>query len=281
MKTRSMQGRAKKLCVVHANCQGDPLRALLSLHPQFGREYDIAKYTNYLREDIPAEQLEACDLFLYQPLGEQWNDHASDALLRKVSPTAVSMAIPNMLFKGYWPFWTNRSPMDYGDAMLDHMIDMGLEKKEILYLCLHTDLTRKYDLDAMLAESLAVERAKEHGCVVHTVDMVQELWKHEKLFNTINHPNRRLVLHVANGVLDALGMTPVPDVVSAAFTDPYPEFELPLHPQVAAYHGLDFGGPQTRYAVYGTPRTYEEYVSRYVDCRLLGVESFIAYLHVV
>ncbi len=272
---------SSKLCLIHANCQGDPLLQLLQLHPQFGSEFRVVKYTNYLRETIPAHELAGCSLFLYQPLGEKWDDHASDVLLQRVNPAATCLAIPNMLFKGYWPFWTNRSPMNYGDTFLDHMVDMGLEKKEILYIALQTDLTRKYDFPAMLEASLAMERDKEKGCVVETVALVEELFRSERLFNSINHPNRRLILHVAEGLLDALGYPPLPDVLVSAFRDPYPDFEQPIHPQVAAVHGMAFGGADARYNVYGKPRTYEEYLNCYLDCRLLGINDFISYLHLV
>lgn len=272
---------SQKYCIIHANCQGDPLQKLLMLHPQFGAEYSITKYTNYLREEIPAHELAACALFLYQPLGEKWNDLASAALLGRVNTAAVTLPIPNMLFKGYWPFWTNKSRMNYGDFFLEHLLGMGLEKQEVLYICMHTVLERKYDLAGMFAASIEMERAKEEGCVVQTVDSILERYKSEPLFNTINHPNRRLVLHVAEGILSALGYAPLPQVLVEAFTDPYPEFELPIHPQVAAFHGLSFGGSDTRYNIYGTLRTYEEYVNLYIDCHLHGIDDFISYLHLV
>ncbi|UZP67174.1 WcbI family polysaccharide biosynthesis putative acetyltransferase [Desulfovibrio mangrovi] len=272
---------SRKLCLIHANCQGDPLRKLLMLHPQFGQEFEVVKYTNYLRESIPDEQLRSCSLFLYQPLGEKWDDHASDALLARVNPDAVNLAIPNMLFKGYWPFWTNRSPIEFGDAFLDKLVGMGLEKKEILYICLHTDIAAKHDLAAMFEKSILHEIEKEKGCVVGTVDLVLERFRTEKLYNTINHPNRRLILHVTAGILSHLGYAPLPRVLVDAFQDPYPEFELPLHPQIAAFHSLSFGDAATRYNVFGKMRTYEEYVGFYVDCRQLNIRDFSSYLHLV
>lgn len=271
----------KELCIIHANCQGDPLRALLMLHPQFGSRYEVVKYTNYLRETIPPVQLESCSLFLYQPLGEQWDDLASRALLERVNPRATCLPIPNMLFKGYWPFWTNRSSMDFGDSFLDHLVDMGLEMREVLHVCLRTDVTAKFDLAAMFAESVAHERRKEAGCPVQTVDLVLEHFCSERLFNTINHPNRRLVLHVAQGILAALGFAPLPAVLAGAFADPYPEFELPIHPQVAAFHGLGFGGAGAQFNVFGTMRTYEEYAALYVHCRMHGIHDFAGFLHLV
>lgn len=303
----------RTLCLIHANCQGDPLAALLAAAPQFAERYEIRRYTNYLRERIAPAELSGCGLFLYQHLGEKWDDHASDRLLAMVNPAARVLRLPNMLFTGYWPFWTNKSPMDFGDAFLDRLVSMGLSMAEILHVYLHGDIAAKYDLDAMLRASLDVERDKERGAdaelgmtgsaersraggggaaasaapgaipavVTPTVDVVEALWKEERLFATINHPNRRLVLHVAEGVLAALGMDPLPPEVRDGFADPYPEFELPIHPQVAAHHGLAFGGPDAAYNIYGRRMTFEDYVRRYVDCRMRGIDNFIGYLQLV
>lgn len=303
----------RSLCLIHANCQGDPLAKLLAASPQFAARYEIRRYTNYLRERVAPAELSGCGLFLYQHLGEKWDDHASDRLLSMVNPAARVLRLPNMLFTGYWPFWTNKSPMDFGDAFLDRLVSMGLGMAEILHVYLHGDIAAKYDLDAMLRTSLDVERDKERGAgaepgvaggdggdgrsragrdgsavpggipavVAPTVELVDALWKQERLFATINHPNRRLVLHVAEGVLAALGMDPLPPAVREGFTDPYPEFELPIHPQVAAHHGLAFGGPGAAYNIYGRRMTFEEYVRRYADCRLRGIDNFIGYLQLV
>ncbi len=153
----------RSLCLIHANCQGDPLAALLAASPQFAERYEIRRYTNYLRERIAPAELSGCGLFLYQHLGEKWDDHASDRLLAMVNPAARVLRLPNMLFTGYWPFWTNKSPMDFGDAFLDRLVSMGLSMAEILHVYLHGDIAAKYDLDAMLRHSLAVERDKERG----------------------------------------------------------------------------------------------------------------------
>lgn len=272
---------SRPLCLIHANCQGDPLAALLSAHPDFAAAYDVRRYTNYEREPVTDADMARCGLLLYQHLGEKWDDHASDRLLARVPPDSLTLCVPNMLFKGYWPFWTNRSSMDFGDSFLDRLVDMGLTEAEALHVCLKGDLAAKFDLTAMFAESLEVERAKEVNAVVGTVDLVAGLWRVERLFATINHPGCRLLLHVADGVLAALGMPPVPQQVRSVFTMPYDEFELPIHPQVAAHHGLAFGGPETRYNIYGRAMTYAEYAHRYIACRRSGVGNFIGYLQLV
>jgi hypothetical protein len=58
----------------------------------------------------------------------------------------------------------------------------------------------------------------------------------------------------------------------------YEEFTLPIHPQVAAFYGLQYADAQTRYPAYGKQKTFDEYAAAYVDCRLAGIDNFIGYL---
>ena len=268
-------------CVIHANCQGDPLVDLLRSHPEFAERYSIRKYTNFQQEIIPAGELEQCSLFVYQHLGDNWAELASKSLLGRVNPAAKVLRIPNMLFKGYWPFWTNHSNMEFGDVFLDKLLNMGLGKAEVLYVYLQTDITRKYDLAAMFEESMDIEAKKEAECIVSTTDVVRSLYSSEHLFNTINHPNRRLVLRVAQAILQELNMEALPELLVSGFENPYPEFELPIHPQVAAFHGLEFIKPECEYQVFTGRKTFAAYAEHYVDCAILGIESFSAYLHIV
>ena len=256
---------------------------LLLRHPAFCRRFVVEKYTNYRREKIDPTRLSACDVFIYQHLGDKWGEHASTHLLNLVNPKALVLRLPNMLFKGYWPFWTNHSPSDFGDSFLDRLLDMGLGKREILHLYLHSDITRKFDLAAMFEESIAIERDKEKNCVVSYVDLMLHHFRQEQLFGTINHPRPRLLWHMTQGVLAALGLPALPGVDSQAyaqFADPYAEFALPIHPQVAAFHNLAFAGADTRYEVFGKQKTFAEYINNYIDCRLHGLASFVGYLQV-
>lgn len=273
---------SKELCVIHANCQADPVMQLLAIHPEFSRRFRLQKFTNYLQEKIPPEALKTCTLFIYQHLGSKWGDTSSDTLLSQIAPAAERLAIPNMLFKGYWPFWKSGGLVDFCDAYLETLLGMKLAKKEILYMYLTANLSTKYDLQAMFDESIAHERNKEEGCIVHSVDLVLEWFQQEKIFSTINHPAKRLILHVTNAILRALGMRPLSATETALLeNDPYPDFHLPIHPQVANFHGLSFANEKTLYSVYGKQKTFEEYIHNYVDCRLLDIDNFVGYLHLV
>lgn len=275
---------ARSLCIIHANCQGDSLHDLLTATPGFTRFFEIKKYTNYLREEIHHEDFARCALLLYQELGVKWEEHAAVNLLGLLPQSARTLKLPNMFFNGYWPLWTNKTPMAYGDILLEHLAERGCSQEEMLHVCLRGSLTAKYDLTALTVASLEKEESKEAGQVVRAAPLIREFWRAEQLFFTVNHPGPRLLLHVADGVLAALELGRVPADVRAAFAGRREDFEQPIHPQVGDFFGLPFALPARRYQVYGQEMTYAQYAAAYAACRLQlqdGIDDFVAYLHLL
>lgn len=275
----------RTLCIIHANCQGDSLRTLLAATPAFAQHFEIQKFTNYTREEVPQELFDRCGLLLYQALGDQWGEYSEKALLERIPPAAQRFKIPNMFFNGYWPLWTNNTTMAYGDMLLEHLAERGCTPGEMLHICLHGVLTAKYDLDALVAHSQAREEAKEEGQVVKTVPLIREHWRAEQLFHTINHPGPRLLLHVADGILHALNLGAVPQDVRAAFASLHEEFIQPIHPQVGRHFNLPFVCPERRYPVYGQEMTFADYAAAYAACRspacATPTQDFVVYLHLL
>ena len=277
-----MNNDPREICVLHANCQGEPLAQLLALSPEFAARWVVHTYTNYTREMIPDFVLKNATLFLYQHLGPEWGDVSSDALLARTGRETRPVCIPNMFFLGYWPFWTKASPMDFGDFFLDKLHEAGAGKPEILRIYLEGDIRRMVDLEAVVRHSLSAEFAKEERCAVKTAGFVAENWKKIRLFQTVNHPDVPLLLYTAQGLLVHLGLPPLSDAVCAHFTFDYEGFALPIHPKVARYHALPFADAETLYPVFGRNLTFIQYISRYIDCRDNHLEdSFLAYLHMI
>lgn len=277
-----MEHGRREDCILHANCQGEPLSLLLGASPEFAARWRIRQYTNYTRDAIPDSALRDATLFLYQYLGPEWGDIASESLLRKIGPHTVSVCIPNMVFTGYWPFWTSKSPMDFGDSLLDRLYLSGAGKPEILRIYLSGDMEKLADPTGTVAATFAREREKEKRCDVKTVPFVEENWRGTRLFQTVNHPDAPLLVYAAQGILRRLGLVPLSEPVCRAFSYGYEGFELPIHPGVAAALGLPFAGEDTPYPVFGRAMTFTQYISRYIDCRLNRMEdNFLGYLQLV
>jgi len=265
----------RELCLLHVNCQGWPLARLLCLSERFFARWQVKLITNFTKEPVPAADLDSCTLFLYQYLGPQWEELASETLIARLRPDCRALCIPNLFFKGYWPLWTSASTMNFGDIFLDRLADKGLSPAEAVYIALKSDLASHYDLDGLLAESQALERQRETGAIISLVDYVEAHWKQRQLFTTINHPGPELLLLIANAILARLDLP----LVERSRTEFLPAellscdhlFDLPIHPGVAHYFGLDFTDPDRRYPAYGKSLTWREYALCYVDCRQKGL----------
>jgi len=268
----------KRLCVVHANCQGDPLIERLTACPEFNDNYECKLFTNYMREPIPDDVMNDCSLFLYQYLSSYWNELASENLLAKLPENARSLCIPNMFFTGYWPTWSSKPGFDYRCEHLDAQVALGLPAEETVILALRTNVAVEYDLPARLEKTFAQEQNREAHTPIKYSHIIQERYRDVKLFTTINHPGPLLINHVAKGVLEELGFTPPNDAVFNALGDPFPEFEQPINPKVADALGLSFGGPKQEYEVYGRKMTFAQWVANYISARLANVTDFISYL---
>lgn len=268
----------KKNCILHANCQGAPLLHRLAQCPEFAEQFQCVLITNYTREPVPDDLLSQCDLFLYQHLGPTWNELSSDALLAKLPQTARHLCVPNMFFTGYWPTWTGKLGFDYRCTYLDALIDTNLPPEKIILVYLHTDMSEKFDLLSLVAETLDKERKRESHTPIKYLDIISNEYRSTRLFNTVNHPRKRLMNHVAKGVLAELGFTPPNDATLDALGEPFPEFEQPINPKVADFFGWDFAGQDREYRVYGRPMTFSRWVANYVFAKRAGVTDFIGFL---
>ena len=271
----------KRTAILHANCQGQPLAAQLLASPEFAQSFAPRVYLNYAREPLPEAEPAACGLFLYQHLGPEWGELSSAALLAQLPADCPRLCIPNMFFRGPWPLWSGAPGFDYRDVLLDTLLDMGLPRRDILHVCLSTPLTWKYDLDALLKETVERERERQAHTPVQYLDFVLEHWRERPLFYTVNHPGPELLGLAAAGILRELGLAPQspellpgPEALGAGYAD----FELPVHPQAAAFYGLAYGAETQIFNVYGRAKTFAQYAAAYVDCRQLGLDDFIGYL---
>lgn len=272
----------KDLCVIHANCQAEPLIELLRLSPSFSALWEIRHYTNYLKEEIPQADLDSCTLFLYQELGPGWGNFSSEALLGRLNPAAEAICLPNMFFKGYWPFWTSKSPIDFGDSLLDKLIDSGAQKPEIIKIYYHGTLNKFVDIKAVARESLELEEKKDRRSPIKMAALLSELWQKELLFYTCNHPGRHLLLEMSSQLLRYLGLAPLEPIAIANYLPEYANFELPIHPQVAEALALPFIGPEHKFNIFGRELSFLQYISRYIDCRQQGYEKdFLGYLQLI
>ncbi|WP_027180373.1 WcbI family polysaccharide biosynthesis putative acetyltransferase [Maridesulfovibrio bastinii] len=272
---------AKKKCIIHSNCQGEALRDILFLSAEFKNSYDVQIYTNYIREKIPPKALSECSLFLYQKLSSKWGDLASEKLIPQLPEQAKHIAFPSMLFTFYWPTWERDIDFAYPDSLLESLLKRELSEWEILHIYLKSDIRKMLDLDAIVEKAEKWERFKESETPIKYVDRMYENFRSYKIFNTFNHPGKDIMVYTASRILEILGIEQPSGRSLKTMPDPFPDFEMPIHPQIGEYWGLDFCSEETLYNVYGSKMTFKEYAALYIKCRKLGIDDFISFLRVV
>ena len=171
----------KALCLLHANCQGDALRPLLENTQAFASRFYIRQYVNYTRQSIADSDIERCELFLYQRLAPKWGDLSTEQMLPRLPQHCQSIEIPNLFFKGYWPFWSRDERINFADSLLETLLQR-VTPQEALTLYLRGAASLLGDADALNAqaeESLAREEAKEADAPIRCAPLLRERWRDE------------------------------------------------------------------------------------------------------
>ena len=135
--------------------------------PAFARHFHIRQYLNYTRQSIAEADLEQCALFLYQRLAPRWGTLSTEQMLPRLPAACPRIEIPNLFFKGYWPFWTNAAQgIDFADSLLERLLSQGLAPEEALNLYLRGDPALLGDVAAVAEASLAREEGKEADALI-------------------------------------------------------------------------------------------------------------------
>ena len=273
----------RALCLLHANCQGEALRPLLEATPAFARRFRVLHVLNYTRAALPEDLLDGCALSLHQELGAQWGELSRGGLLQRLPPSCQALRLPNLFFQGYWPTWTRLPGVDFADTLLEGLLQRGLSPLEAS-LVYERSRPSFFGATADIAEaSLRREEAKERNAPIRCAPLLREHWRTEQLFITVNHPARRLVLHVADSVLRLLGLGGLPDSVARDYAHPQEDFWLPLPPALGLPESegglaLPFAGRQRRYRVFARQMTAADYARCYLSCRAAGEGNLLAFL---
>ena len=271
---------AQALCLLHANCQGDALRPLLENSPAFASRFRIRQYVNYTRQSIAAQDIEHCDLFLYQRLAPKWGDLSTEQMLPRLPQQCQAIEIPNLFFKGYWPHWSRDEHINFADSLLETLLEK-VSPQEAMTLYLRGSAALLGDaatLQRLAEESLCHEEAKEAHGPIKCAPLLRERWREEQMFMTVNHPGRELMCHMADSLLRLLGLGGLPPSARSSYVHPLEDFWLPIHPTVGRSLGLPFASAEKRWPIYHLQLTHREYIMCYMACRTNNVPDFLTFL---
>lgn len=263
---------AKQICLINANCQGEALIPFLLASPGFYKYFEIQYTLNYKDPNKAQLSLDNYALFLHQYLDSKWGQKSTENISKDIPASCQSIIIPNMLFKGYWPFWTGHiKTIEFADILLEDLFNKGLPDSAILplYIKLSENLLDSLNIkpDKIIRETFEIEKEKERQTPIKYTALIEELWDGEQLFLTPNHPGIKLIAHTAKEILKLLGLSPFPESFIDTYRHPQDDFWLPIHPVISKKLKLPFAPFQRRYPCFGRDMTFKEYIIHYLACR--------------
>jgi tetratricopeptide (TPR) repeat protein len=168
------------------------------------------------------------------------------------------------------PYLDPSGPYDaeLGDSFLDRMIAREVPAEAAVAEYLATDIVALRHVDRMQEISLQRQRAREHACGGYGLtDAILARLGREKLFRTVNHPERALTLLLAAEVFERIGVPAECLDALPQYPGPlFPATEAPIHPGIARHFGLSYGDAAARYRFFDEGRfTFAEYAYRYMN----------------
>lgn len=182
------------------------------------------------RDALAARALQ-CDLVFSQPLFSFGACNAAELgpRVQTAGKRFVTFAAPN--FEAYFPDVlavacadsTKRfaPPLDWHSSIIAQCFAMNVPEEEAARIYPLHPLFREGAVRLAIERSFALYAKREQNVDIGTLALVREYYSIEPMFYTWNHPAERLLLHLLDGMLEAMGLTSIErQQARAAVTDP-------------------------------------------------------------
>jgi hypothetical protein len=218
-----------KKVLIYATCQGVMLYGALGQSEQFLESYSLdSNIHNYelirtdrkfLEYNNQAQELKEADLFIYQPLDDSYGHNATNHLLSYLKPDAIAISIPYVVNLSLWPliiggaadigddFHLAHLPTIKNHEVIDALVDQGLSVDDILDLYDRDQIDYKYQ--ARHKATMQILKDKESITDITVSDFIEKNIEKIKLFNYPSHPTYPVIFHMANQILQRLGLDPI------------------------------------------------------------------------
>ncbi len=214
-------GQSKPKLGIFGNCQADEIGRLFSLHRPLLEKYELIRtkpvflMTQQDREQFVGSAV-ALDIFICQFTGENYAPATTENLRKRVKGRVLEF--PSLWFSGHLPdlFYptgntVNGAPSSYHSAIIASAFDRGLSQAQTESIYEHPGAISYHFLSENYWHGLAELRRREQRCDVTVSDIIIKSGPGIRMFHTMNHPNRAIILHVANQLLRLLAVQPIDD----------------------------------------------------------------------
>jgi polysaccharide biosynthesis acetyltransferase WcbI-like protein len=277
-------------CILFLSCIGATPKYFMQQSGDFRRQYRMIPYLfnniDLLPDMLAAveNELQRSALLLYHEpdwlpyLGKYRERY--DQFVEGIPAHVTRISLPQPGFTPFWPFHCgdprnadmerprNRYGMlpcfPYGDTYVLRLMKEGLPPDEVIARYLALDVSKEVDLDRLLRGALSMLERQDRTGLVKVADFIHGNFRSKMLFQTVNHANNRLMLYVANQVLQLLDCETVPTSVLETVTE-IVERATPVHPSIARHFGVSYLNADTRYEVDEVKNsTFAEFIRDYV-----------------
>ena len=275
-----------KTIVIYGNCQAAVLtgftRQLRALYDDF-EVFEILGHDPSQQAKLSDPALENCTLYW-----EQYDERPSvpmrDALRDRVGAGCQRLVYPSLSMFSLWPFnWPDarnviepprfpfgRYPHD-GDAVAMDVAKEGLRGQEAFARYMELSKARLHNLSGQFERDVEQMRRRDSYSDVKMTDYVLNNYKKWQLFFTWGHVSGEAIKEIASQLYSKSANILGADLSSLEdnlrlLPVGVDDFWMPIHPDVAAWHKLDFAQDENaRYNIYGNRWTFEEFMIRYIE----------------
>lgn len=250
--------------VVIGNCQAKALELMLTTNDAFAARFELVSFPavheipDAMVPELHAAVADAA-LVIPQRVDEGYRDAIGlgTETLARVAGTAPVLRWPSVFWAGYVPdlFYLRGEdgrpvvdgPFDYHDRTILNAYAAGMDAAAACALL--ADPEQPSGALEWAERATAELDVRGQGCEIHVASFIAERFREQLLFFTMNHPSNRLLAHMAEQVVQQLGLSGSVDPVRLGPDDLLGSTFYPLHANHVRALGLRFGASSAAGAV--------------------------------
>ncbi|WP_285164759.1 WcbI family polysaccharide biosynthesis putative acetyltransferase [Shewanella goraebulensis] len=212
-----------KTFTVLGNCQAAPLADILMRQPSFAAHYQYIKMPKpaYMLQQADYESvknvLEQIDLFIHQDISNAFGPRFNTSHLKTLmKPGSETISFPSIYFTGYHPEicylrHIDKKANEFSDYHDQNLIQRYIEQPETAYEKSNKAINdptyySEQFINKNAADSLTELKRREEKLDIRLSDFIEQHWKEELLFFSMNHPSRTVLNELTRRVITKLSL---------------------------------------------------------------------------
>ena len=238
---------------IQANCQGQAIKTIISKVPRLKNLFDFYELRpihlwNDSDRDLVFESIKNCDIFLHQPISDNFGEYSSENLKKYLKKGAKSISFPVVFFSGYNPetiYLKNENKQkvtlfcDYNDY---NLVKLFLEEKtvdEAYDIITSEEFYSEEFIIESIENSFTALQNREEGLDIKISDYIRANYRNKKLFYSMNHPINSLLYELINQFLTKEGLEVLKEDETKTFPELLGRTDLYLYHSIAKYLNIE------------------------------------------